>query len=917
MIRFETPLALFILVPLLFLWWRLARGPRSAWIIRGLLVVLCSLMVASPVLREGERGRRIVFVVDRSLSAGSKAAQRAEEMVRNARSEKASNDRLWTVGFGRGARVITASAAGELGGAPLEDASDLYAGLRLGTGLLGEGGGRLVVVSDGLHTGVDPRSFVPELRRAGARLDFSHIDQPRKQDVAIIRIDTPQRVVVGDPFQISFSVHSPIATKTTVRVEREGREIIRQMRLEPGQNRFAFRDSVSSPGLVAYSIAIPVDGDGEARNNRARAVTEAVGQPEVLLVNSQGQPGNLARALDAAGLRVRIAGPGRSMSSAAVKSFQAVVLEDVALSELGDRTDAALRHYVTKTGGGLLVTGGKNSFAAGGYYRSRLEPILPVSMERKDRYRRPPLAMGIVLDRSGSMAAPVEGGATKMDLANRAAAEAVELLAPQDRVAVYAVDSSAHEVLDLTPIEGNRAHVRDRILSVESRGGGIFVRNGLEAAVSELAGSEATTRHIILFADAADSEQKDGVEDLVGQWTDAGGTMSVIGLGSESDPDAGFLRRVAETGGGEAFLTSDPRALPRIFCQDAIRIARRTFIEEPTPARLAGGLHVVGELGIDEFPRVGGYNLCFRREDAELLVRTDDEHTAPLVAAWHRGVGRVVAVTCQADGPYSGGLAEWGEYKAFFGSLVKWLRRPREDVSLFGTIVREGRTANVILEMDRATARQCRGAKAVVIPPDEGPATDVPLHWISPRRMRGRFTLGSDGVYHGVALTRSGKKVALPPVVLPYSPEFERPATGRGREVLGELARATGGGRLLSAGQLFEDGVLRHDETGSRSLVPPLAVVALLLLLCDIMTRRSLWPVFVPGRVRAIPGRAGGTVKSWWGRAISTVRRDSRGQTPTSEVEEDLEEDRVAEGGEEDEEAEDSLFERAKRRSRR
>jgi hypothetical protein len=257
--------------------------------------------------------------------------------------------------------------------------------------------------------------------------------------------------------------------------------------------------------------------------------------------------------------------------------------------------------------------------------------------------------------------------------------------------------------------------------------------------------------------------------------------------------------------------------------------------------------------------------------------------------------------------------------------MVRWLRRSRDDVSLFGSIRREGRTANVFLEMDAAAARKLRGAKALIIPPDEGQAVEVPLHWVSGRRMEGRFKLGSNGVYHGVVLTRAGRRVGLPPVVLPYSPEFQRPAPGAGTEVLAEIARDTGGGRLMRVGKLFEGSAGRAVEKDDPAgLAPFLAGVLLVILLCEIATRKALWGVLIPGRVRSAPRRGS---RATWGRlrrALMAVRnRMAAGRegksAGTTEAPAEAESEEAATGGAQEEtaEPEESVFDRAKRRSRK
>src|SRR4029079_12229254 len=101
-------------------------------------------------------------------------------------------------------------------------------------------------------------------------------------------------------------------------------------------------------------------------------------------------------------------------------------------------------------GGGLLLTGGGGSFGIGGYFKSALDPYLPVSMELKNEHRKLSLAMVVALDRSGSMAAPAGDGRTKMDLANLGTCAAIGTLGPYDQVGGIAIDSAAHVISPLT-----------------------------------------------------------------------------------------------------------------------------------------------------------------------------------------------------------------------------------------------------------------------------------------------------------------------------------------------------------------------------------------------------------------------------------------------------------------------------------
>ncbi|MEF8787760.1 MAG: VWA domain-containing protein, partial [Planctomycetota bacterium] len=863
------------------------------------------------------------------------ATRAAEELLGLAEDAKGRRDSLSVVSFGRDARSLGegSGAVSQLGPSSLADSSDLYSGLRLASSAAAaRGGGRAVIVSDGLYTGRDPFELLPRLHESSLRVDYWPVKTRAQKDVAISRVELPERVRAGEPFQLMFEVQAPSATEATLSVESASSRRKSEVSLQQGTNRFTLRTAARRPGLVRRTIRVAVSGDERPENNTALAATRATGPSHVLLISPDGSPGNLGRALEASGMRLRVAAAGEStLSSAELKGAAAVILKNVSLTSLGDRADSALRNYVREMGGGLLVTGGRNSFAGGGYYKSRLADVLPVSMERKDKFSRPPVAMSIVLDRSGSMGMSVAGGVMKMDLANRAASEAVKLLTEQDELSVFAVDSQAAEVVPLTGLGGNREGIQDRILSIEPGGGGIYVFNGLQAGVASLTDTDAPTRHILLFTDAADSEQPSNYRQLVKKWTNAGGTISVIGLGTEADKDAGLLKDIASRGGGRAMFTSDPANLPQVFTQDAMRVARKTFIKEQAAVGLTPALGRIGELNISSFPAVGGYNLCYPKEDADELAFTRDDNGAPLLAVWRRGMGRAAALTCPVSGKFSGALPQWEQYQPLFTTLLRWLEKDEDDPSLFGTIVRRGRSGRVVLEMDEKTAEECTGASAVIIPPGEKDTREIPLQWTSPRQMEATFELEKDGVYHGVVRTNGGKQVTLPPVALPYSPEFRPRPEGEGEEVMAELADATGGERLMSVEEIFAAGpVAASSGSAGTPLAAVLAALAVVLVLCDIITRKALWGHLLPRRaIRMVTG--GGAAVRWGvrrvGRAVASLRPRRRGKQPTPEPdvlaeEEEADEEKEEEPGyEEREEGEsadekDDLFREAKRRSR-
>ncbi|MGH9802402.1 MAG: VWA domain-containing protein, partial [Blastocatellia bacterium] len=340
--------------------------------------------------------------------------------------------------------------------------------------------------------------------------------------------------------------------------------------------------------------------------------------------------------------------------------FSGVVIENVSANKITERGMESLSAWVKETGAGLMMTGGKNSYGSGGYFKSPLEPLLPVSMELRQEHRKLSLAIVVAMDRSGSMAASVAGNRTKMDLANLAAVQVLDLLAPTDEFGVVAVDSSSHIIADVKPVENNAAKIRRDILMVDSGGGGIFVFEALSTAADMLLKAKAGTRHIILFADASDSEEEGAYRQLLQQCEQAGITVSVIGLGKETDSDAGLLRDIAKRGNGQIYFTESAEELPRLFAQDTIVVARSTFLEAVTPIQTTGGLVTLTGKQFSGLPAIGGYNLCYLRPKANLATVTTDEYSAPVVASWQAGSGRVMTYTGEADGDYTGAIAGWG-----------------------------------------------------------------------------------------------------------------------------------------------------------------------------------------------------------------------------------------------------------------
>ncbi len=842
------PIWLVLAIPLAAALWYWRLPGRGLQVLRTVMVALVVLAMCAPAVWLPSRAGTVAVVVDRSASMPADAQRRQAEAVALVDANRGGRDRLAVVSFGRNTAVDLLPRGGRFQaftGRVDPDGSNLAEALETALGLVPrETPGRLLVLSDGRCTGGDPLRVASRAAAREAAVDYRLLARPAADDLAILRVDAPTTVSPGEGFMITAWVRAP--RPQTVRYDLEadrGGVAAGQRRLERGVARLTFRDRAPASGTRAYVLRVRGEGgDPVPENNRARLLVGARG-PKPTLVVTPSEASGLARLLSAGGMDVVPRRPEACRwNLERLSDYAAVLIENTPAEAIGHAGMTTLAAWVRETGAGLMMTGGEHAYGPGGYFRSPLEPVMPVSMELRREHRKLALAIVVALDRSGSMAMTVPGGRTKMDLANLASAEVVTLLSEMDEFGCVAVDSSAHVVAPLKPVT-DPAALEDRIRRIEAMGGGIFVYEALSTASRMLLSATAGTRHIILFADAADSEQPGGYKALLEKCREAGITVSVIGLGTEADTDADLLRDIAERGEGRCLFTQRPEELPRLFAQDTFVVARSTFIKEPTPVEATGGIVTLAGRRFPDLPPVGGYNLCYLRPEANLASVTRDEYEAPHVAAWHAGTGRVLCYTGEADGAYAGPLARWARAGDFFTSLARWTAGRTGDLPdgmLLTEEVGAGR-CRITLHLDperealpfaarpRVSTLSGRGA-------GEPRSRRERMQWVSPDTLRVDVPLGGQETALSAVEIPGVGPFTLPPVCLPYSAEYTPARPGEGAAVLKRLAQVTGGTERVSLPEIWSALPARPRRV---ALGPWLLIAAMALLLAEVLERRT------------------------------------------------------------------------------
>jgi len=346
----------------------------------------------------------------------------------------------------------------------------------------------------------------------------------------------------------------------------------------------------------------------------------------------------------------------------------------------------SLGRYVD-AGGGLIVLGGPMAYDMGGYNQTDLARILPVRLDQVDPEIESAATIVIILDKSGSMSAYAGLSKTKMELADEGAAASVRLLRPFDRIAVMSVTEDVFWDVPLQSVRSPKA-IERKILSVRAGGGGIYVYTSLEAAREVMKKTDTPLRHVILFSDAADSEEQiKGVPfgdygtgptsaELAELMRGEGITTSVIGIGEEHDSDTQFLEDLAKAGGGRFYLTSDAAKLRGLFVEETERLVDTSLHEIKFRPIVRTDHPAVAGIAYESGPLLRGYQEMEARNTAQIVL--SGPNGDPLLTTWRYGLGQVAAWASDSGPRWSEDWLTWEGYGKQWTQTARWALRSRE-----------------------------------------------------------------------------------------------------------------------------------------------------------------------------------------------------------------------------------------------
>ena len=825
----------FLLIPALALAGWFWRGLRLQSPLRALILILTVVILAEPTIRRQQDSLDLYVLLDRSDSTEDLIDKRLPEWQRLLeKSKPARKDTLRFINYGAEVAELGADGSSFTGSRKLTRSA--LALSSVAARVDEDRPSRVLLFTDGYST--EPLHEAAEQMQArGIPLDFRLIREERENDFRLSRLQFPERVQTGEPFLISITVRGARDETIPLILRRNGQTLTESsVTLVNGVASVEFTDRLGRPGGYEYQAEIRPDNDAHPGNNRASKWLEITGGPRLILVTKYPDD-PVAKALGALDFQVDLVSEPAKLHPGMLTGARAVIINNVPAHEVPADFLKSLDFFVREQGGGLMMAGGEKSFGAGGYFNSAIDALLPVSMELKNEHRKLAVALAIVMDRSGSMAVQIAGGKTKMDLANSGAADAINLLGPMDQITVFAVDSEASKVIPLTRIADKKEKLAARVRKVRSSGGGIYVYEGLKTAWDELKKSPAGTRHVILFSDAQDSEEPGAYQRLLVDMTDNGGTVSVIGLGTDSDVDADLLVDIAKLGNGRVFFSESPMDIPKIFAQETVTIARSAFLKDPVGTQATGRWAEISPKPFNWMQQADAYNLSYARKDATVSLISSDEYLAPLVAHARRGLGRTAAVSFPLAGEHSQAIRAWSGYGDFLQTLGRFIMAADTPpgIALRHRIDGTRLTLDLLYDPESWSQKLASRPPLVRLRDDtSGAVFDIPWRRIAP----GHFSLSRDldegGVVRG-AVQIGEHALAFGPLGVGSAVEwaFEPAALTELRSV----SNQTGGRELLDLSKAW----LRPPFISETRLTIPLGIALLTLIIAEALLTRTGW----------------------------------------------------------------------------
>ena len=796
-----------------------------------ILVLLLALLADLTVYRDRDEVNTIILA---DMSASTEDSREAilayvEELAATAGEKNRigvvayATDALYAAELSEEGELIPVSFA-ECEELPEEGATNLEEAIYFAESLMDDRENqRILILSDGISTDGDALAAAKVMAERGVQVDAVCVPSRAVGfEMQVNSLSHPEKLNVGESAELKAVVQSNHGGTAEIRFSDNGRQISKRIvTLTEGLTEVTTEYTPSSLGVHELSARVVPVQDDIYQNNTYYSWLEVGGKGNLLLVDGTGRECAKLDNLLSEEYSVTVIAPEEAegyMNQLA--AYQGVILMNVSNADLPEGFDKAIETYVKKYGGGLLTSGGGNTYAYGSMTDTAFEDILPVTLEQGEEQTT---AMMLVVDTSSSMRG------LNHQMAIQGTMQCIDTLADTDFAGVLTFDRTVHVIYDLASME-HREEILEAVEQIEL-GRGTYMTDATQEAFNQLKDFDADNKHVIILSDG--EPQDSGYIRVVKQMAANGISVSAIAVGHGADRR--IMETIAKTGGGNYYNASSVNELPDIMVEEAIATIDSYRQTGNFPISVASYSTLLGGLDAESLPAVSGYVTTFLKKDAEQFLTVNGGE--PLYVQWNYGSGKVGSFTADLRGSDSEELFSSEDGQQLIRNMISGVIR--SDGSITALQV-ETRVANNTAEVEISASLSGRESLKVTALSPEGNEQIVETKLTSGGTYLGTMDISAPGAYTITVthLDSAGKLCDYTQAHLAssYSNEYNGFSAENGEELLSQVCEATGGTMAYTAATVAEfRGKLIEQEINPTIAI---LVTVLVLFLADIAVRK-------------------------------------------------------------------------------
>lgn len=709
-IVFEHPWLLLLLIPAVVLTmlpyfrmnkrYRRTRNRISSIVCHLVVITLCILIFAGIKITYDvpNTENEVILLVDTSFS-GEENEDERNAFVESVIGSTESKFRLGVVTFGFN-QVYAVELTQDMEDAyrqylqapkPDKDyeASDIASALEYASTLFtNPGSGRIVLISDGVETDNEATKVIRAIAAQGIKVDTVHFPNEEAQnEVQLLGITTPNESIrVGETFSLELTLESKFEDDETIQIQlydNDAESTLQEVTLTGGVQTVRIDTQFTVPGLheLAFEITAP-GSDNSLLNNVLNSYMHLEIFDKILVIESINNESSKLCSMLSDELDVKVVNvhdtEAMPKTLDELRAFDEVIMCNVSNADLPEGFDKILHTYVHDVGGGLFTVAGNkegsseaNAFTRSDMYGSVYQQMLPVEIINYT----PPIAVMIIVDRSGSMwdqggGQPYEQ--SRLYAAKQGAEACLDELSDRDYVGIISLSDYYEEEAELTP-RPQRAKILAAIDSIELGGGTIYEGALRIARQALLANTKVEKRHIILVSDGMPGdEDPEKYLDQAKLNAEAGITMSVVGVQCDNASKRTMIELVEAAGGTDKnfYDIKDVLSLASNMREDLRAPEIKDVNYETFTPTISSFTSVVSGIKQEDLPALDGFYGSKLKEGATEVLSAE---YVPIYANWTYGKGMVGSFMCDLNGTWSAEFVESETASKIVGNIVNSL----------------------------------------------------------------------------------------------------------------------------------------------------------------------------------------------------------------------------------------------------